>query len=360
MLDRSLLARVVLERRQSLPAWHQAAVFAGSLACGLLLSALVLVAAGVPAEALLQELVLQVFLTRAGLAQTLTTATPMVLFGLAAAMALRLRFWNIGIEGQVLLGAILATLVAVGGLGGGVSRLPLMLAAAALGGLLWIAVPLLLKLRLAVSEVVVTLLLSNVAYLLLQHLLFGPLRDPARNFPTSPAFDQLSRLPRLDFGNVHAGLLLALALAVAVALLTQRSRLGFYGRLVGDNPSAARASGLPVLGTTAAFVLLSGALAGLAGGLVVAGTEYRLTQYVGLHATFSGIVVAVLARYDPLGILVAAFFVAGVYVAGTTLKVFYGIPEGVVLIVQGTVLLTVVAGQFFTTYRLGLERARTA
>lgn len=353
-----MLERVVLERRQSLPAWHQGLVFGASLTFGLALSAAVLVAAGVPPQALLRELVVQVFLTRSGLAQTLTMATPMVLLGLSAALALRLRFWNIGVEGQVLLGAILATLVAINGLGGAGLHLPLMLAASMLGGLLWIAVPLLLKLRLSVSEVVVTLLLSNVAYLLLQHLLFGPLRDPARNFPTSPVFDPLSRLPRLDFGNLHAGLFVALALAVAVALLTRRSRLGFYGRLVGDNPAAARAAGLPVVATTAAFVLLSGALAGLAGGLVVAGTEYRLTQYVGLHATFSAIVIAVLARFDPLAVVVAAFFVAGVYVAGTTLKVFYGIPEGVVLIVQGTVLLSVVAGQFFASYRIDLEGAR--
>lgn len=352
-----MLDGLVLERRQGVSPARQALVFAGSIGIGLGLSAIVLIAAGVPAGALFQETVVQVFFTRAGLAQTLTMATPMILLGLSAAVALTHRFWNIGIEGQVILGAIAATAMALGEVGGPATRPTVMLIAAAVAGLAWIAIPLILRLAFQVSEVVVSLLLSSIAYLLLQHLLFGAMGDPGRNFPVSPVIDEASRLPQLGFGNVHAGLVMALAAAGLVAVLVGRSRLGFYGRVVGDNPGAARALGLPVAATMAFFVLLSGALAGMAGGLVVAGTEYRLSQYIALHATFSGIVVAVVARYNPLAVIVAAFFVAGVYVAGSTLKVFYGLPEGVILLVQGVVLLALISGQFLAVYHLHREAA---
>jgi simple sugar transport system permease protein len=281
----------------------------------------------------------------------------MILLGLSAAVALTHRFWNIGIEGQVILGAIGATTVALAEVGGPGVRPAAMLLAAAAAGMAWIAIPLILRQRFRVSEIVVSLLLSSIAYLLLQHLLFGAMGDPGRNFPVSPVFDEVSRLPQFGFGNVHAGLIVALAAAGLLALLVHRSRLGFYGRVVGDNPGAALALGLPVAATTAVFVLLSGALAGMAGGLVVAGTEFRLSQYVALHTTFSGIVVAVLARYNPLAVIVSAFFVAGVYVAGSTLKVFYGLPEGVILLVQGVVLLALISGQFLAVYRIHRDPA---
>lgn len=345
--------RFILERRQSVSRPRGAAVFGGSILIALALSAGILVAVGVPPGALFNEVIVQVFFTQSGLAQTLTMATPMVLFGLSAALALRLRFWNIGIEGQVLLGAICASVVALT-LNLGPLQIPVMLAAAALGGAAWIAIPLVLREKAGVSEVVVCLLLSSIAFLLLQHLLFGPLGDPAKNFPTSKVFDAGSHLTQLGFGNTHTGLFIALFLALLLAGILQRTRLGFYGRMVGDNPSAARANGFPVVLTTAAFVLMSGAIAGLAGGVIVAGTEFRLTQYVGLHATFSGIVVAVLARNNAAGVIISSFLVAGVFVAGNTLKVFYAMPEGVILIIQGVVLLTVISGQFLATYRIGV------
>jgi simple sugar transport system permease protein len=350
-----MLDRLALERRASVPRVLAAASFAGSLAAGLLVSALVLVLAGVPASLLLEELVVQVFLTSDGLAQTVTTAIPLVLAGLCAAMAFRVGFWNIGIEGQLWLGAIAATAVSVHDLGPPGLRLALLLLASALAGALWIGIPLLLKLRLGVSEIVVSLLLANVAFLLLQHVLFGVLRDPGANFPVSPPFGPEEQLGRLGWGRTHMGLLLALAAALLAALLVHATRPGFYARVIGAGPAAARTAGLPVLATVAGFVLLSGGLAGLAGGVVVTGTEYRLTQFVGLNATFSGIVVATLARLDPLGVVVAAFLVAGLYVAGGTLKVFYGVSEGIVVLIQGILLLLLLVGQFVATFRVAVR-----
>ena len=356
-----MLDRLTLERRAVVPPALAAASFAGSLAIGLLLSALVLVFAGVPATLLAEELVVQVFFTADGLAQTVTTAIPLVLVGLCTAMAFRVGFWNIGIEGQLWLGAIAATALSVHDVGPPGLRLPLMLLASALAGAVWIGIPLVLKLRLGVSEIVVSLLLSNVAFLLLQHVLFGALRDPGANFPVSPPFGLEERLGQLGWGRTHFGLAMALLAALLTAVLVRATRPGFYAKVVGAGPDAARTAGLPVVATVAGFVLLSGALAGLAGGIIVTGTEYRLTQFVGLNATFSGIVVATLARLDPLGVVIAAFFVAGLYVAGGTLKVFYGVSEGIVVLIQGILLLTLLVGQFAATYRVaGLLAAARA
>ena len=316
------------------------------------LAAAILVAAGVPAAQLAEELIVQVFCTSDGLAQTLTLAIPLTLAGLSAAMAFRVGFWNIGIEGQVLLGAIAAKAVAVADLGPDTLRLPLMLLAAATAGALWIALPVVLKLRLGVSEVVVTPLLGSIAFLLLQHLLFGALREPSANFPVSPTFDPPERLASFGWGFVHAGLVLALLAVLLTALLARATRPGFDARVVGSGPVAGRAAGLPVTATVAGFAVLSDPLAGLAGGVIVAGTEHRLTQFVGLNTTFSGIVVATLALLDPVGVAIAAVLVAGICVAGGTIKVFYGISEGVVVLIQGIVPLTFLIGRFASTYRV--------
>ena len=347
-----MLDRLTLERRQGTAFALRAGSYAGSLAVAVLLSLAVLVASGVPTGALWQELVVQVLLSPAGQAQLLTVATPMLLVGLAAAVCLRLRFWNIGIEGQLLFGGIFATWVALTDFGGAL-RLPIMLAAAALGGALWVAGPLLLKMRLGVSEVITTLLATNVAFLYLQHLLFGAFGDPSFNFPSSPVFDAAERLPRLGFGSVHAGLFLALACVLGAAWVAHRTRFGFASRFAGDNPDAARAIGFATGRVTVVSVLAGGALAGLAGGVVVTGTEFRLSQQIGLHATFNGIVIAALARNEPLWLVPVAVLIAGLTVAAASLKVFYGVSEGVVLVIQGLILLCLVSGQFLTAYRVG-------
>ncbi|MEM7210478.1 MAG: ABC transporter permease [Pseudomonadota bacterium] len=319
----------------------------------------VMVWAGVPTGALFEELIVQVFLSQAGLERTLTIATPMILAALAATMCLRLKFWNIGIEGQLLFGAILATTVALYDIGGPL-RLPLMLIASALGGALWIAMPALLKIRFGVSEVIVALLSSNIAFLFLQHLLFGPFGDTTHNFPTSPVFDEWEKLPRFGYGDTHLGLVIALVAVAGIALITHRMRFGFAARFAGDNPRAAQALGFDTSRIMLISILLGGALAGLAGGLIVSGTEHRLTQAVGLNMTFNGIIIAALVQNIPPLIPMVSFFIAGLGIASASLKVFYGVSEGIVLIIQGIILMTLVTFQFATTYRVTFNAARIA
>ncbi|PCM45399.1 ABC transporter permease [Marinobacter sp. ANT_B65] len=341
-----------LQRRVNTSFLRSSLTFSGGLLLGLLLCVALLIQAGVPADMLFDDLVWQVFFQADGLAQTLTLSIPLILAGLSAALALRVRFWNIGIEGQLWLGAIAAMAVSIYGVGSDSYRWALMLVAAMAGGALWIAVPLWLKERFHASELVVTLLLSNVAFQLMLHLLFGAWRDPAQSFPISPAISEPERLLKLGFGNLHTGLFASIGMVFLIMWIMERSRFGFQSRILGSNRQVAEASGIAVGTTLVVMVLLSGAMAGLAGGLLVAGTEYRLTQHLGWNMTFSGIVIAFIARLRPFWVLPVAVVLAGVYNAGASLKVFYGLTEATVLLMQGIVLLSLLWCQFIAAFSI--------
>lgn len=355
-----MFERISLIRRQNVPLARRLGTFVAGLAVGIALSALLLWFAGVPGDALIDELFVQVFLTSDGLAQTVTAAAPLILVGLSSAFATRVRFWNIGIEGQLWWGAIAAAAIGIYDIGPPSLRVPLMLLAACLAGAAWIGLPLILKLRFNISETVLTLLLTNIAFLFVQHLLFGAWKDPATGFPTSPQMEPVEQLAKFGWGNVGISIVIALVLALLAWIVIDRSRLGIYATAVGLNPTTARASGLPVTVTIAALVLLSGALSGLAGGLAITATEYRLTQFLGGNYTFSGIVIGFLARTHPLGVVVAAFCVAGMFTAGSSLKVFYSLSDAVVVLVQGIILISLLAAQFFATYQLAVARRGVA
>ncbi|MEJ8476666.1 ABC transporter permease [Roseibium algae] len=346
----------LLIRRQSAPGWLSGLCYFGGLASGLGLSALLLMFMGVSSTDLYQEFVVQTFMTLQGLDQTVTAAIPLILVGLGTSLSMRVKFWNIGIEGQLWCGAMAATWVSVNDVGPEPVRLWLMMFAAMAAGGAWIAIALAMKLAWSVTEVISTLLLGSIAFFWVQHMLFGAWRDTVTGFPTSPSFDSAERLDLLGWGQVHEGLWIALTAVAVCTWLTDVSRFGLQAKAVGANLRTARATGLPVLGTVAVFVLGSGALCGLAGGVIAAGTEYRLSQSIGAGYIFSGIVIAFLARANPLGVFAVAVALGGITTAGGVLKVFYGISEAAVLMVQGLVLLSVLAAQLFSEYRLTNRR----
>jgi general nucleoside transport system permease protein len=344
---------LALTPRRNVTQLMSAGALLGGLALGLAISFVLLLANGIAVSDVFAEFVAFVFLSDAGLASVAVEATPLVLAGLAGAVALKVRFWNIGIEGQLWLGAIGATGIALNDAGPDGTRLALMALAGMVAGALWIALPALLKTRLGVSEIISTLLLNYVALLLVQHLVFGAWKDPQQNFPYTAGFDTgTEQLARLGWGKTHAGLVIALAATAVVWLLAERSRWGAYMRAVGASPEVARATGVPVLATVVLAVAVSGALAGLAGFSVAAGEEHRLTQHLGVGYGFSGILIAFLARFRALGVLVAAVLVAGLYVAGDSLQQFYQLPAALIELIQAIILFSVVGADFFARYRL--------
>ena len=351
------MLKVSLVPRQHTPTWLSAASLAGGIVLGLALATLVLMGNGVDLKGIINEFVLYSFTNSRGLAQTLTKATSLLMVGMASAVALKLRFWNIGVDGQVWLGAIAATGIAVHNLGPDGGRLSLMAVCAIGAGALWIGIPVFLRLRLGVNEVISTLMLSYVAFLLAQHFLYGSWRDPTTSFPVTETFDPATeQLARVGFGHLHSGIWIAIGSAVLVAYLMFFSRFGFYLTTVGLNPRGAKAAGLPVVLVIVSATLIAGGLCGLAGFVVVAGQEYRLTQYVAHGFTFSAILIAFLARFNPVAVLPVSFVVAGMFTAGDTLKTFYQLPLSVILVVESLILLSVVAVDFFARYRVNVVR----
>ncbi|WP_341523551.1 ABC transporter permease [Pseudomonas sp. G.S.17] len=346
-----LARRYALEIRQQLAWYWQALIIALALVVGLGISAAILVGAGVPAEELLNEFVVLTVLDPQNFKSVLFQAAPMILVGLAGCMAFRARFWNLGLEGQMIWGGIGATAISLFEVGPPAIRLPLMLAAAMICGVLWTLAPVLLKLRLKVNEIISTLMLNYIAANFLLHLLYGSWKDPRDNFPYSPAFRSFERLPDL-FDGYNAAILLAGLVTLFALWFIGISRAGLYLRFVDANPRVASAVGVPVRKMIIGTVLLSGALAGIAGFIVTAGQEGRLTQAFYQGYGFSGILIAFLARNNPLAATIVALLVAMLFVAGRSLQVFYQIPFSMVQLIQAILVICVASSDFFIRHRM--------
>jgi simple sugar transport system permease protein len=325
----------------------------------LLISSLLVAWAGAPVGRAYALLLEGGFGSRFALTETLTRATPLIFTGLAAAVAFRARLFNIGAEGQLYLGALAA--VAVGGLHGGEGfalspwlLLPLMMTAAALAGAALLLVPALLKSRLAVDEVVTTLLLNFIVLLFVGAMLDGPMKDPtAMGWPQSVAVQDTLQLDKLiERSRVHTGLLGALVAALALWALLRFTTHGFQIRAVGSGARAAAFAGMPVGWVTVKVALLSGALAGLAGAVEVAGRAGYVTLDMSPGYGYSGIVIAMLAALHPLGVVAAAVFVAGILVGADSMSRVVGVPTYIADVIVAVALISVLVATMLTQYRI--------
>jgi ABC-type uncharacterized transport system permease subunit len=348
-----------LERRPETSRIALAAAPVAALLVTLVLTSLLVAWAGAPVGRAYALLLEGGFGSRFAITETLTRATPLILTGLAAALAFRARLYNIGAEGQLYLGALAA--VAVGGLHEGVGwaapawlLLPAMLLAAAAVGALLLLGPALAKSRLGVDEVVTTLLLNFIVLLFVSAMLDGPMKDPgALGWPQSVAIADTLQLDKLvDRSRVHSGLLLALAAALALWALLRWTTLGFEIRAVGANARAAAFAGMPVGAVTVKVALLSGALAGLAGAVEVAGRAGYVTLDMSPGYGYSGIVIAMLAGLHPLGVVAAAVFVAGMLVGADSMSRAVNVPTYIADVIVALALISMLVASVAVQYRL--------
>jgi ABC-type uncharacterized transport system permease subunit len=348
-----------LERRLAPSSAAVALASVGAIAFTFAVAGLLVAIAGAPVGRTYGLLLAGGFGSVFAWSETLTRATPLILTGLAAAVAFRARLFNIGAEGQLYLGALAA--VAVGGLHDGTGLawpvwlwLPATLAAAAAAGAALLLGPALLKARLGVDEVVTTLLLNFIVLLFVGAMLDGPMKDPtAMGWPQSVAIAPELELARPVQGTrVHTGLLLAAGLAAACAFLVRATTLGFAIRAVGANARAAAFAGVPVTRTLVVAALLSGGLAGLAGGVEVLGRASYVTLDLSPGYGYSGIVIAMLAGLHPLGVVAAAVFVAGVLVGADSMSRVVGVPTYLADVIVATALLSVLVAALFASHRL--------
>ncbi len=331
----------------------------GAVLFTLAISSLLVLWAGAPVAQTYGLLLKGGFGSVFALSETFTRAIPLILTGLAATVAFKARLFNIGAEGQLYAGALAA--VAVGGLHGGSGfdvapwiLFPLMMLAASVAGALLLVGPALMKAKLGVDEVVTTLLLNFIMLLLVSLMLDGPMKDPtAMGWPQSVALQGELELSKLVAQTrVHTGLLWAVALALMLWALMKYTVLGFNIRAVGANAKAAAFAGVPITRTVVLVAILSGALAGLAGAIEVAGRTGYVTLDMSPGYGYSGIVIAMLAALHPLGVLAASVFVAGVLVGADSMSRAVGVPTYIADVIVATSLIAVLVATLLTQYRL--------
>jgi simple sugar transport system permease protein len=297
---------------------------------------------------------------RLPLERTLTYATPLILTGLAAAIAFRMGVYNIGAEGQLFVGAIVATWI-------GLTLppdlpTPIMLAAFLLGGVIggaaWAGLAAIPKALLGTDEIITTLMLNFIALGLMNYLIFGSMsawRDPARPVPQGRKIPDSAQLPILS-GRLHAGVLLAVGAAVVLWLLLRTTTFGFRVRTIGDSRRAARYAGVAVPVVTLVVMGISGGLAGLAGAVEISGVTKSLEpKALATQLGYTGIVIAAVARLNPIGVVPVAVFIAALATSGSSLQSI-GVAAEVVVLLQGLIFLSVTAGEFFVTNRVRLVR----
>ncbi len=296
-------------------------------------------------------------------------ACPLALIAIGLSFCFRANLWNIGAEGQFIMGGLLGGWLAIAthngamqGALGGWWILPAMLGLGVIGGALYALIPALLRVWLGVSEILTSLMLVYVAELLLDYMVRGPLRDPKGfNFPQSVTFDDVARLPFLADGErLHLGVLLALIVLGASAFVFARTLFGFEVRLVGEAPRAARFAGFSDKRLTIAVFAISGALAGLAGIAEVAGQIGQLQPKISPGYGFTAIIVAFLGRLSPFGILVASLVLALTYIGGEAAQVALKLPSDMTRAFQGVLLMCVLAADVATRYRVRIRLGATA
>lgn len=343
-----------LERRETVPLALVATAPLAAIFAALVLAAGLIGAAGVNPLSAYAEMLRGALGSRLSITEMLTRATPLILTGLAAAVAFRARLWNIGGEGQFYVGALTTAWIGHSlGLPGPIGIVVLMVCGMAAGALL-LAGPAFLRLRFGVDEVVTTLLLNFIMILFVGLMIEGPLRDPlAFGWPQSVPVDGDYRLPDLvPRTRLHIGLLFAIAAAGVVWLVLTRTVFGVETRAAGLNARAAAFAGISLPRTIMGVALVSGALAGLAGAVEVMGVTGGVTTTMSPGFGYAGIVVAMLAALHPAGVVAAAIFVATVFVGADAMSRATGVPSFIADVIVALSLLTMLVALLFTTYRL--------
>jgi len=294
--------------------------------------------------------------------ELLVKATPLLIIALGLAVCFRSNVWNIGAEGQFVMGAVAA---------GGIALLaekttgpwivPAVLLAGVMGGMAWAGITALLRDRFNANEILVSLMLVYVADMVLNFLVFGPWKDPnGYNFPQTKTFEAVTQIPRLMQGSrVNIGIILALLGVAGLWLFLFRTYAGFRHEVSGLAPAAARYAGFSSRRALWLALLTSGGAAGLAGALEVAGPIGQLTPYVPAGYGFAAIIVAFVGRLHPVGVVFSAILMSMFYIGGELAQSRLGLPKSITGVFQGLLLFSLLACDTLIAYRLRLARPIT-
>ena len=315
---------------------------------------------GVPVGAAFHAFFIEPVSSVYGLAELGVKAAPLVMIGVALSIGFKAQVWNIGAEGQLVLGAIAGSAVALAWYEVDAWYvMPTMVVASILGGMLWASIPALLKTRFNVNEILTSLMLTYVALLLVSWLVAGPMRDPdGFNFPESRLFHDAATLPRILAGTrLHIGAVVALGIVVAGWLLLSKTLLGFALRVNGTAPRAASHAGFNTSRLVWIALLIGGGVSGLAGMFEVAGPVGQLLSNISPGYGFTAIIVAFLGRLHPVGVLLAGIIMALSYLGGESAQITMNLPLAVTGVFQGMLLFFLLATDVLIFYAIVWKRS---
>jgi simple sugar transport system permease protein len=296
------------------------------------------------------------------LGELVVKATPLLLIALGLAVCFRSNVWNIGAEGQYIVGAIAASGMALmADASTGRWIVALVMVAGVAGGMAWAGITALLRDRFNASEILVSLMMVYIAIQVLGFLVYGPWKDPlGHNFPQTQTFEAATRIPRLMSGSrMGIGVVLALVAAAAVWVFLFRTRAGFAQQVGGLAPAAARYAGFSSRRALWTALLVSGGMAGLAGALEVAGPLGQLTPYLPAGYGFAAIIVAFVGRLHPVGLVFSSLLMSMFYIGGELAQSRMGLPKSMTGVFQGLLLFSLLACDTLVNYRL-VRRARAS
>lgn len=351
------------KRVEDVPRWAPAATSIGSILLAFLISGIILKLIGGQPLVVLNFFFEATFGSWAVISDTLVKATPLIMVGLASVIAFKMKLWNIGAEGQFYMGAFFASLVVLIPL---VSEdtprvivITLMLVFSIIGGAFWGFFPGFLKARFGVNEIITTLMLNYIAVLWNNFWIFNAWSDAG--FQMTPQFIKAAWLPRLaDYARqfsgfsgmtLHLGIIFAIVAAVLVKWILDRSKWGYEIKLTGDNPDAARYAGINIKRNIILVMMFSGSLAGLAGMSEITGVVHRLQERISPGYGFTGIIIAWLAKLNPIAVIPVSILFGALIVAGREIQ-----PAGLASLLQGIVLFMVISSDFFLRYKIRLTR----
>jgi general nucleoside transport system permease protein len=293
---------------------------------------------------------------------TINKATPLILIGCGLAVCYLSNNWNIGAEGQFVVGALFGSILPVLFPSfENVATLPLMLIFGAVGGALWALIPAILKTRFNTNEILTSLMLVYVASLILDYLVRGPWRDPdGYNFPESRIFSDAATLPDVFGGLMSLSTPITILIAVILAVVLAKTLKGFEIRVMGESPRAGGFAGFSAKGLTLFSFALAGGLAGLAGTMEVSGGLNQLLPVISPGYGFTAIIVAFLGRLNPIGIIVAGFVLALSYIGGEGVQSAMGVSNKIASVIQGLLLFFVLACDTLILYRIRMVSRRVS
>lgn len=353
-----VMIRLKFEPRMYSPPWMNIFIPVAAVVFGLFIGGVLFACLGVNPIRAYYEVLKGALGGTYGLSEIVTKAIPLTLTALGGLICYKMLIWNIGAEGQLCLGAIAATaVVRYFFIDSWPVMFVLMFLAAAIAGGLWCMLAGALKAKWNVNETITTLMLNYIGINLSEYFIYGPWKDPmSMGFPFTPNFPEAARLWVFGTTRIHGGLFIALAIAIIFQLFLKRSKWGYEIAVIGDNPRAARYSGINIARNILLVTFIGGAVAGLAGMGEIAGLHGRMNRGFSMGYGYTGILVAWLARLSPIYVPLVAFLMGVLLVGGDTLQIVMGLPLASLQILQGLILFSILAAETWSRFKITIVR----